>query len=87
MESAPFVISPSRITTMWYQITENQKAWEERGETITQTTFRRHIPGAMKIKDQQEWMIEGPAARKESLSGLWLPEPRGNEKRREETQH
>jgi hypothetical protein len=41
-------------------ICHEEFTWEERGGMTTQTTFRQRISGAMKKKDQPEWLTDGP---------------------------
>jgi hypothetical protein len=69
----PSVIKSSPTTTISCRITESQKEWEERGETIIQTIFKQHISGAMKKKDRPEWMTNGrPVVHRQSASGNLL---------------
>ena len=48
---------------MWFRITNDAKAWEERGETTTQRISKQCIGGAMEKRDQQEWVTNGRSAR------------------------
>ena len=57
-----------RTTTMSCPIIKIRKAWAERGETITQTTCRQRIGGAIRKKDQPEWRTERPISRHCTIS-------------------
>ena len=48
-KSSPTIATSCRITDI-------PKEWEERGETIIRTTSKQRTGGAMKKRDQAEWM-------------------------------
>jgi hypothetical protein len=51
----PSAMKSSPTITTSCQTTEIPKEWEGRGGTIIQTTFKQHIGGVTKRKDQPEW--------------------------------
>src|SRR5258707_11971097 len=60
--SVPFfrpLSKSSRITTTLYRTTKIPKEWEERGETITQTTSKQRTGGATGKKDRPELTADG----------------------------
>jgi hypothetical protein len=49
----------SPTTTTSFQTTGIRKEWNERGETIIRTIFKRRTGGVTEKKDQPEWMTDG----------------------------